>query len=256
MEHGISRIKKTDLKTMVRQSLTDYIRQMDLEKSNKLPREEELCSLLGVSRITLRSVLEELSAEGVILRRQGRGTFVNMHSMDIKVSFNPVIHFSDMIRNSGYTPSTKSLYYGFENAGKAEARMLGIEPGAKVLVWEKVFYADRKICAYTRDYIPAGFISDESMKLINNYEDSLFLFLSEQCNIQVVSDRVEIDVVETRDIPALKARLEREHMVQKPYLLLRGINYDEDENRIMYAQEYVDTGIIKFSQIRKRSFLS
>ena len=255
MENEINKVKKTDLKAMVRQSLTEYISGLDLSKSNKLPREEELCTLLGVSRITLRSVLEELSAEGVISRRQGKGTFVNMHSMDIKVSFNPVMHFSDMIRNSGYTPRIRILQYTMESAGEPEAEALKIESGEMVLVCEKVFYADDKICAYTKDYVPAKMIPQERLKAVKDYEDSLFRFLAEQCGIQIVSDRVEIDVIETADVPALKRQLDKEHMAQKPYLLLRGVNFDADERRIMYALEYIDTGIIRFNQIRRRSLM-
>ena len=57
----MKQIKKTNLKTQVRAELEGYINEMDLEVSNKLPREEELCRILGISRVTLRSVLDDLA---------------------------------------------------------------------------------------------------------------------------------------------------------------------------------------------------
>ena len=71
---------------------------MDLKRDNKLPREEALAEMLGVSRITIRQALNDLASEGIIFRRQGRGTFVNVDSLDIKVTFSPVSELTQMIQ--------------------------------------------------------------------------------------------------------------------------------------------------------------
>lgn len=73
----MKQIKKINLKSQVRAELEEYIHSLDLDVANKLPREEELCRILGISRVTLRSVLDDLAAEGIIIRVHGRGTFVN-----------------------------------------------------------------------------------------------------------------------------------------------------------------------------------
>ena len=38
----------------------------------------------------------------------------------------------------------------------------------------------------------------------------------------------------------------------KALLLINAIEYDDDNNEIMYSNEYVNTDIIKFSSIRRR----
>ena len=60
----MKQIKKINLKSQVRAELEEYIHSLDLDVANKLPREEELCRILGISRVTLRSVLDDLAAEG------------------------------------------------------------------------------------------------------------------------------------------------------------------------------------------------
>lgn len=60
------------------------IGEMDLSRGTKLPREEELARILGVSRTTVRQALNDLAADGIVLRRQGRGTFVNAASRGIR----------------------------------------------------------------------------------------------------------------------------------------------------------------------------
>ena len=42
----------------------------------KLPTERELCERLGVGRRSVRTALDALEAEGLIWRRQGKGTFI------------------------------------------------------------------------------------------------------------------------------------------------------------------------------------
>ena len=45
-------------------------------EGDRLPTEEELAAMLGISRGTLRSALRRLESSGEIVRRQGSGTFV------------------------------------------------------------------------------------------------------------------------------------------------------------------------------------
>jgi DNA-binding GntR family transcriptional regulator len=48
-----------------------------LRPSERLPGERDLCSSLGVSRITVRLALDLLAEEELVVRRQGSGTYVS-----------------------------------------------------------------------------------------------------------------------------------------------------------------------------------
>ncbi|MCI6857750.1 MAG: GntR family transcriptional regulator [Eubacterium sp.] len=247
------KIQKNNLKTLVREELENYIHHLDLAASNKLPREETLAKMLGVSRITLRSVLDDMAAEGIIFRQQGRGTFVNPVFFEINVSFNPVMHFSDMIRNSGYEPHTEIIYQREETAEDEIARKLKIPQKSPVLVCARFFYADDNICAMTTDYVPEEKTGPIDLTLLKECSDSIFYYIYKKTGHKIVCDKVELDVADSREVSLLHKHLINHGRKDKPYLLLNGVNYTEDNEEILYSREYVDTSILKFSQIRKRS---
>jgi GntR family transcriptional regulator len=58
---------------------------------DKIPAESTLCARYGVSRVTVRSAIQKLVDDGVLVKSHGRGTFVAVpafiESMDAKGSF-------------------------------------------------------------------------------------------------------------------------------------------------------------------------
>lgn len=65
----------TDSATVVRARLLATIAGDGLPADGRLPTERELSDSLGIGRRAVRSALESLLAEGLIWRRQGKGTF-------------------------------------------------------------------------------------------------------------------------------------------------------------------------------------
>lgn len=57
--------------------VTDLIKQHSLEPNYKLPSEKQLEMKLGVSNITVKNALNKLEADGLVVRYQGKGTFIN-----------------------------------------------------------------------------------------------------------------------------------------------------------------------------------
>lgn len=249
----MKQIKKTNLKTQVRAELEGYINEMDLEVSNKLPREEELCRILGISRVTLRSVLDDLAAEGIIIRIHGKGTFVNPHFREIDCRFDQAIHFPDLIRNSGFQPRMETLYIRVETAEKDVAEALKIPLESQVWTALKVFYADEHPCAVSYDYVPAELFSEESLKKLENYKDSIFYFIYQETGRKISWDKVEIDTILSDDILPRRIVI-KGFPERKPFLFLRSVNYDEQNRECVYMREYINTSILKYSQIRKRIF--
>ena len=61
-------------------TLRSWVRDGTYAPGSQIPTEPELCEIFSVSRITIRRAIENLVAEGWLLRQQGRGTFVQLSS--------------------------------------------------------------------------------------------------------------------------------------------------------------------------------
>lgn len=99
-----------------------------------MPTELELCSTLGVSRITVRRAMDELTRLGYIERTPGKGTFVrpaDLRSGDANVGF------MDAMRRRGSVVTTRLLYANLENVNREVAEILGAPPESadSTLAW-------------------------------------------------------------------------------------------------------------------------
>ncbi len=68
-----------------------------------LPSENQLAAELGVSQGTVRKALDEMTAEKVVVRRQGRGTFVSEHTQE-----QALFHFFRLADTEGISPAPSS----------------------------------------------------------------------------------------------------------------------------------------------------
>lgn len=61
----------------VKENILENIEQGKYSEENPLPTEKQLCSEFEVSVITVRKAMDELTKEGILSKKQGRGTFLN-----------------------------------------------------------------------------------------------------------------------------------------------------------------------------------
>lgn len=248
----MKKIKLKSLSSEVKSEIYNYIKKNFDGTNVKLPTEDEFADILGVSRVTIRTALNELASDGIIFRKQGRGTFINPQAVAMKVQFNPVVLFKEMIIQSGYTPSVNILGYEEIKAGKKTAEMLGIDEDETIIMAKKVFYADKKPCVYCEDYFSKNIFSEESSLLyLKDYEESIFDFIHTYSGRKIAWDRVEILTVTNHDKEDLNDYFQCEDKI-KSFLLLEGVNFDQEDRPVIFAKEYIDTNYICFNSIRKK----
>lgn len=95
-----------------------------------LPSEMQLAAELGVSQGTVRKALDEMAAENLVTRRQGRGTFVARHDEE-RILFQ----FFKIVGDDGERHFPASHVLGIEKARATvtEAAVLGLARNKRVL---------------------------------------------------------------------------------------------------------------------------
>lgn len=245
----MDKIKTEDLTAATIKAVRTYMQTLDLKQTNKLPREEELAKQLGVSRITLRNALAQLATEGLIFRKQGKGTFVNPEALQIRVNFSPIEDFRQVIQNSGYAVDVTIDKITVRKADKKEAAILELGPNEEIITVEKMFYADQRPAVYCIDHIPLklfrGRLSTESMALP-------LADMAEQYMGRSISwDKVELLTVSSTEKPFLAHSF---HCAgPQSFLHCNVLNFDELDEPIIYSNEYIHTDLIRFNMIRQKS---
>jgi GntR family transcriptional regulator len=135
-----------------------------------LPSEPDIAADLGVSHGTVRKALDELAAENLVVRRQGKGTFVARHD-EARILFQ----FFKLIPDTGERrfPDSRILGVEVRDADPDAARILGLRKnargGARVVALERVRSLADRICIVERIVLPrALFPGIEKRDLPNN----------------------------------------------------------------------------------------
>jgi GntR family transcriptional regulator len=184
----------------VRRFIADQIDRGELAPGSRLMSERTLAEHLGVSRVTIRRSLQELVATGLVTASRGRGWYVTPKRLGEPP--NALLSFTDMVRAGGGVPRTELLTREEIGADERLAAALGAAPAARLLLLERLRYADTFPFAVTTSWLAASrFAALTDMTLPNG---SLYEALKE--TFDVVPTRADF-VVEARGASARIAEL-------------------------------------------------
>ena len=119
----------------IKRLLTQSLEAGEWKPGEAIPSELELASRYRVSQGTVRKAIDELALENILVRRQGKGTFVASHA-------EPAYQyrFLRLLPDSGEKAHPKNLFFGLERgkAGGEPARALRLAPGTAVVTFRRV----------------------------------------------------------------------------------------------------------------------
>lgn len=135
-----------------------------------LPSERQLSSKLGISRVTVRRALDELAADGLLVRRQGARTVM---AQRIEKALSVLTGFSDELRARGQVPGQRWLAREKVLPTPAEAMALDLSGNAPIVRLVRVRLADGQPIAIERAAVPQSILPSGSL-----VKDSLYDALS------------------------------------------------------------------------------
>ncbi len=118
----------------------------------QIPTEAELSQEYEVSSITVKQAIQKLVAEGLLYRKQGKGTFVCSPRVNRKL--NRLISFNAEMLQKGMVPSTKVLDVHEAVPRKSVAEALQLPGDSRTIVVKRLRMADDEPLAIQTSHIP------------------------------------------------------------------------------------------------------
>lgn len=123
------RLGYSPLYLQVKQKLIEKMIAGDWPPGALLPSEQQLGAQMGVSQGTVRKALDALAAENIVVRQQGRGTFVAEHDQK-----RTLFQFFKLVDEEGERRFPETVYskLNLVAATASERTLFGLKPNAKV----------------------------------------------------------------------------------------------------------------------------
>lgn len=80
------KIQRTSLQSEIIRYIQTYIQENDLKPGDRLPSQEKLIEMMGVSRTSLREAMKTLEARNVVEARNGKGIYVGSQEVNALLS--------------------------------------------------------------------------------------------------------------------------------------------------------------------------
>lgn len=148
-----------------------------------IPSESELALRFNVSQGTVRKAIDEMATEKLLVRRQGKGTYVASHA-DPRSLFR----FLRLVPEQGSlaAPQSVPLECWRAKAGQEVARVLSIEPGAPVIVLRRVLKFSGKAVVVDEIYLPGEVFQGLTLELLKGHQGSLYSLFETRFGVRMI----------------------------------------------------------------------
>ncbi|OUS37443.1 phage tail protein [Rhodobacterales bacterium 56_14_T64] len=129
-----------------------------LAQSAPLPAEREIASLSGLSRVTVRRAMQDLVDRGIVVQRQGSGSFVSDAPPKVEQSLSRLTSFTEDMDRRGLTSSSEWLGRGIYMPSPEEVMVLALSSGESVARVERLRRANDRPMAIERASLPVDIL--------------------------------------------------------------------------------------------------
>lgn len=212
----------------LKEEILNNIKNGTYPQGSMVPKEQDFCDGLGISRTTVRQAISELVHEGWLYRVKSKGTFVSRPkiSQDFIKKLEP---FNEQIERLQMTPSTRMVEITKVPASKQVAENLQLNEGDMVIYLYRVRYADNEAIVTIKTYLP---YRECSFVMSHNFEEeSLYNVLAQREETRVCMAHRIIEAVEAEPEDAKYMQVKP----GKPIQLFSTVGYNLMEKPIEYS---------------------
>ncbi len=158
-----------------------------------IPSEIELAGRFGVSQGTVRKAIDALAADNLLVRRQGKGTFVATHTEEQASSFR----FLRIRHNDGHDeyPASRLVDIKRGKAGADAARLLELALGDAVLILRRVLEWGGEPVVLDEITLPAALFRGLTRARYDAYHGSMYGLFETQFGVRMLKAREHVSAI-------------------------------------------------------------
>ena len=205
----ITPVKPVQISISVSQRLHDQLGQMiaATNPGERLPSEPTLAEQLGVSRATLREAMRTFETQGIIRRKQGSGTYVNLPPKVLETGLEVLESIESIAQRSGLSVEVGELNIQHRLAREDECKSLEMESCKEIVQVSRVISAENRAVAYLIDVLPAEILDPN--ELSNGFHGSILDLLLQRGKPDLYISRTEINAVPATSLVARALGIQR-----------------------------------------------
>jgi GntR family transcriptional regulator len=208
--------------------LYELIRSGEAAPGSLIPGENLLATHFGVSRGTIRQALRYLEEDGLVMKRQGRGSEI---ADSAGHQLGGLQEYSDVCRSFCTVPITRvSVRWKYTGVGRWLSEQLALAKGALILSADVLYYSGSDAIALSQRLIPSPLL--ETYSVDPNSEEEMRGFILDTIPQAIAHTRSEI-MIQTE---AISDQLDSNGI---PFFSISEITYDAQDHPVSHMKNYL-----------------
>jgi GntR family transcriptional regulator len=211
----------------------------------RLPSEADLAARYGVARMTIRQALGDLASEGMVVRRQGLGTFAT-EALPARTT-NKLMSFTEEMKRRGHEVQTRVIKASVDHPPPAASEALQVAQCSVAVLIQRLRVVNGSPVAVQSSWLPfARFAGLVSQPLLDG---SLYATLESSYGVHIALARKTITAAAVDEYHASLLELEPGN----PVLLTIRTTYDSSNFAVEYATSAMRPGYLVETVIERES---
>ena len=176
----------------IRVLLLESLKAGEWKPGEAIPTEPELAARFRVSQGTVRKAVDELASDNLLVRRQGKGTFVATHNEE-----RSLFRFLRLAPLQGEVeyPDSELIDSRRTRASAEIARLLDVRSGESLVFLRRVLSFQEIPTVVDEISLPAGIFRGFSAQRFNDWTGSMYGFFETEFGVRIVRADEDIRAV-------------------------------------------------------------
>lgn len=230
IDQALNQAESTPLYIQLKDIIKSAITSGEFKPEMKIPSEDDFSQRYRVSRITVRRAVTELVDEGLLVKKQGKGTFVSARK--VKRNIIEFLSFTLTCQINGVKPGSSLMKKEIIEPSEMDIHELKLQKNEKVILIQRIRYANGEPIIIENNYLSERYkgLFDENLE-----GHSLYRILKEKYGTEPVRSKKTLEICRATKEEANLLKIS----ISSPLFLMKGIAYDADGMPVHRAKQLI-----------------